>query len=273
MADIIGTGGNDTLLGTNSADTIKGLAGNDSITAKEGDDTLTGGGSKDTFVYNLNDGTDTITDFGGIGKGTNPTAAAIAEVDTLKFQGAGLTARNLQLMQNGSNLEIAFSPYQIFFNEPNSTQVILQNFALENLDNLRKSTGATVDLGNILFDGQTSISDSFDVFNANSTQSTIFKKNTVTFLNDLDNNVSGFDNSDDVINGQGGDDIIDGKSGNDLLRGGTGNDTLIGGVGNDTLFAGAGNKILGSIHDNNLNADYKYFEGDNNLLSGGDGND
>ncbi|MBD0299368.1 MAG: calcium-binding protein, partial [Nitrososphaera sp.] len=270
--DIIGTNGNDTLLGTDSADTIKGLAGNDTITAKEGDDTLIGGGGKDRFVYDfgndiylLNLDIDTITDFGGVGKGTNPTAAVTAEVDTLKFQGAGFTAENMLLIQNGSNLEITF-------NSMNFTNVILQNFALENLDNLSKSTGATVDLGNIEFDKQTTVSDSFDVFNANSTQSTIFNKNTVTFLNDLDNNVSGFDNSDDVINGQAGDDIIDGKSGNDLLRGGVGNDTLIGDAGNDTLVAGTTYNTFpyGGFRDDNLNVNYS--EGDN-LLAGGDGND
>jgi Ca2+-binding RTX toxin-like protein len=75
MANIIGTNGNDTLLGTNSADTINGKAANDIITANQGNDTLTGGGGKDKFVYNFDanfgftDGTDTITDFGGVGKG------------------------------------------------------------------------------------------------------------------------------------------------------------------------------------------------------------
>jgi hypothetical protein len=34
------------------------------------------------------------------------------------------------------------------------------------------------------------------------------------FSNDLNNNIAGFDNSDDVINGQGGNDIINGLSGN-----------------------------------------------------------
>ncbi|WP_442937591.1 calcium-binding protein [Nostoc sp.] len=162
-----------------------------------------------------------------------------------------------------------------------------------------------------MFNGQTSITDSFDVFNANSTQSTIFNKNTVTFLNDLNNNVNGFDNSDDVINGQGGDDIIDGKSGNDLLRAGAGNNTLIGGAGDDTLSAngydssgdnlffggdgndslensgsgsstlngGAGDDILISGYSNILiggagddTLNADYSSGDN-LLSGGDGND
>ncbi|MEH2417704.1 MAG: calcium-binding protein [Nostoc sp.] len=255
MANIIGTNGNDTLLGSNSADTIKGLAGNDTITANKSNDILSGGSGKDTFVYNLGDGTDTVNDFGGIGKGTNPTAAVIAEVDTIKFLGAGFTPRNLLLTQNGSNLEITFEG-------ATGAKIILQNFALENLDNLSKSTGATVNLGNILFDGQTSITDSFDVFNANSTQSTIFNLNTVTFLNDLDNNVNGFDDSNDVINGQGGNDKIDGKSGNDLLRGGAGNDTLIGGTGNNTLNGGIG--------DDDLSANSSTG---NNLLSGDDGND
>ncbi|MDZ8259819.1 calcium-binding protein [Nostoc sp. ChiQUE01b] len=293
MANIVGTNGNDTLVGSDLADTINGLTGGDRITGNQDNDTLTGGGGQDKFVYNLGDGTDAIADFGGVGIGKNPTSTVIAEVDTLIFQGAGLTARNLLLTQNGSNLEIGFE-------EVANTKVILQNFTLENLNNLRKSTGASVDLGNILFDGQTNIQDSFDVFNANSTQSTIFNKNTVTFLNDLNNNVSGFDNSDDVINGQGGDDYIDGKSGNDLLRGGDGNNTLNGGTGDDylnvdlskganLLFGGDGNDTISAsgnpysyidfLGNNTLNGgagdDYLYapYLRGNNLLSGGDGND
>jgi Ca2+-binding RTX toxin-like protein len=289
MAIINGTNANDTLNGTISDDLINGFAGDDQLYGNGGYDTLdggtgndylnvsdgnstlnggagndtlytkvvnygsnlttglTGGGGKDKFVFersNFGGGTLTITDFNGIGKGSNPSAAVIAELDTLQFTAIDfsppLTARNLQLTQNGDNTEITFERTLDF-------KVVLQNFALENLDNLAQT-------GNILFDGQTSITDSFDVFNANSTQSTIFNKNTVTFLNDLNNNVNGFDNSDDVINGQGGNDIIDGKSGNDLLRGGAGNDTLIGGTGDDILL------------------DYSDLTGDN-LLFGDDGND
>ncbi|MEH2228670.1 MAG: calcium-binding protein [Nostoc sp.] len=303
MADIIGTNGDDTLQGTyNEADTIKGLAGNDTIYPNGDKDTLSGGGGNDKFVSS---GTAIIIDFGGVGKGTNPTAAVIAEVDTLEFQGDGSSAQNLLLTQRGNNLEISFAGDAYitrFFDAP----VILQNFALENLDNLSKSTGATVDLGNILFPGETSTTDSFDVFNANSTQSTIFNLNTVTFLNDLNNNVSGFDNSNDVINGQGGNDLIDGLSGNDTLRGGAGNDSLIGGVGNDILVGGTGNdsstgnhslvggagndSLLGGTGNDYLNVEFSTGDntlnggiGDdtldagatsgNNLLFGGDGND
>lgn len=285
MTNIIGTNGNDTLVGSELADTINGLAGNDIITATNGNDTLTGGGGKDQFKFiDVFNGTDIITDFGGVGKGTNPTAAVIAEVDTLKFEGYDFfRAENLLLTQNGNNLEIAFEGV-------GETIVILENFKLENLEN-QKATGATPAIGNILFNRQTKITDSFNVFDANSTDTKLGIKNTVTFLNDLDNNITALDNSNDVVNGQGGNDKIDGKSGNDLLRGGAGNDTLIGGTGNDTLIGGTGNNsLVGGNGDDVLNAedstgnstlkggagnDYLSVEGStgNNLLSGGDGND
>ncbi|WP_375470882.1 beta strand repeat-containing protein [uncultured Nostoc sp.] len=263
MAIIIGTSGNDTLRGT--SDYFSQY------------DTLTGNGGNDIFFDSASNYINTITDFGGVGKGTNPTAAVIAEVDILSFQNnTGFTAQNLILTQNGNNLEISFQGFDIY-------KFILENFALSNLDNLNLSTGATVDLGNILFSGQTSITDSFDVFNANFTQSTVFKKNTVTFLNELDNNVSGFDNSNDVINGQGGNDIIEGLSGNDILRGGAGNNTLNGGVGDDTLYAdspSSNNRLFGGNGNDSLFTSGRYVAafGDNrslgnNTLNGGIGDD
>ncbi|MBN3922019.1 calcium-binding protein [Nostoc sp. NMS4] len=267
MANIIGTNGNDTLNGNtsfiiDSDDTINGKAGNDTITPNYGNDTLTGGGGKDKFVCFDSGYTDTITDFGGVGKGVTPSAAVIAEVDIIKFQDAGLTAQNLLLTQNGSNLEITFEDSVL------STKVILQNFKLENLDNL-PATSSRPAIGNILFYGQTSIADSFDVFDANSTQTNLFNKNTVTFLNDLDNNITGLDNSNDVVNGQGGNDKIDGKSGNDLLRGGTGNDTLIGGEGDDSLNGGTGNDLLWGGAGN----DTLFGGTENDTLLGGTGDD
>ncbi|MEH2454280.1 MAG: calcium-binding protein [Nostoc sp.] len=224
---------------------------------------------------NLGNATDIITDFSGVGKGSNPSATVIDSLDTLQFTGSDFTAQNLQLTQNGNNLEITFE------DDAHKSKVILQNFKLENLDNL-PATSSRPAIGNILFDGQTNITNSFDVFDANSTQTSLFNRNTVTFLNDLDNNIKGFDNSNDVINGQGGDDIIDGLSGNDLLRGGAGNDTFIGGAGNDTLDGGTGDDSLnasGSTGNNTLNGsvgnDSLSASGStgDNLLSGGDGND
>ncbi|QFS45768.1 beta strand repeat-containing protein [Nostoc sphaeroides] len=260
------------ITGTPDADILVGTFNNNIIEGKAGNDTLTGNGGRDKFIFSTGDGIDTITDFGGVGIGSNPSetviavdtlnpsaaviavdtlnpsvavtaadtlnpsVAVIAEVDTLDFTRLGLTAKNLQLNQNGNNLEVTFE-------DTSNTKIILENFLLENLNNLPASD-TSPGIGNILFDNQRGIVDSFDVFDANSTQTELFNPNTVTFLNDLDNNITGFKGSSDVINGQGGDDIISGNSGNDLLRGGTGNDTLIGGAGDDTLVGGAGNDLL-----------------------------
>ncbi|MBW4615118.1 MAG: hypothetical protein KME21_17960 [Desmonostoc vinosum HA7617-LM4] len=208
------------------------LKNSDMIAAASSNDIITGKGGQKTFVISAGD-RKTISDFGGFGEGSNPSAAVIAEVDTLKFQGADLIARNLLLTQNGDNLEISFENVA-------NTQVTLQNFKLENLEN-RGASSTISAFGNILFNKQTSITNSIDVFDAEATLTSIFRQNLVTFLNDLNNNTTGFNNSADVINGQGGDDTIDGKSGNDLLRGGAGDDILIGGAGNDVLTGGTGN--------------------------------
>ncbi|HYX13087.1 MAG TPA: hypothetical protein VE944_01705 [Nostoc sp.] len=247
------------ITGTPDADILIGTFNNNIIEGKAGNDKLTGNGGRDTFIFSRGDGIDTITDFGGVDIVSNPSTTAIAvdtlnpstaaipvdtlnpstaaiPVDTLDFTRLGLTAKNLQLNQNGNNLELTFE-------NTSNTQIILENFLLEKLNNLPASDVSPA-IGNILFDNQRGIVDSFDVFDANSIQTELFNPNTVTFLNGLNNNITGFKDSGDVINGQGGDDIINGNSGNDLLRGGTGNDTLIGGAGDDTLVGGAGNDVL-----------------------------
>lgn len=186
------------------------------------------GNGKKTFVIRQGD-TTTITNFGRVGAGVNPFAAVLAEVDTLKFEGAGLTAENMRLTQQEKDLLITFSVGDTF------TQVTLKNFDLEDLENLQTSTGASVNIGNILVDGQTQIQDSFDVINANWHPSQVFNPNTVTFLNNLDNETQGLYDSNDLIYGRGG---------NDVLRGGTGDDRLYGEAGNNVLCRDDGNHTL-----------------------------
>ncbi|MBN3869292.1 choice-of-anchor D domain-containing protein [Nostoc sp. JL33] len=221
----------------------------------------------DTFIIRRGDGNYSIAGFSGVGLGSNPPAAVIAKVDTLQFIGTDLTARNLQLTQNGNNLEVSFG-------NVDNTKVTLQNFNLENLDNLAASTTRPA-IGNIVFDGEASVTKSFDVIDANSNQTYISTPNSVTFLNDLDNNISGFYSSNDVINGQGGNDTINGSGGDDLLRGGTGNDLLIGGQGNDTLVGGTGADSF--LYDTNAGfnsaavgvdtiADFNHSQGDKIVL-------
>lgn len=188
---------------------------------------------QNTFELTRGNGTFAIRNFGGVGTGVQPTAVELAEVDTLQFDGDGLTARNLLLTQADSDLVIGFEGIP-------DLAVRLQDFDLEDLDNLRQSTGASDDVGNILFDGQTTLLDSFDVVNADQNPEQVFKSNAITFLNDLDNKTTGLNDSNDVINGQGGKDELTGLSGDDILRGGDGDDILTGGAGLDQFWVTSG---------------------------------
>ena len=192
-----------------------------------------------------------ITNFGGVGTSTFPLQAVIDEVDTLKFVGAGLTAQNMILLQSEDDLIIRFEGVA-------NTEVVLRDFQMENLDNFLRPI-ASIDLANILFNGQDTPQDSFDVFNKSWNQTQVLNRNTVTILNDENNFVFGYYNhaslsfnylslnyvgSNDVINGQGGDDVLLGGDGDDLLRGGSGDDLLSGGEGRNQLTGGEGSDLF-----------------------------
>lgn len=263
--------GNDRLLGQSGDDSLDGGLGNDQLWGGAGDDTLAGSSGYDRFYINRGEGSDTILDFTGVGRGTNPAPYLIPEIDTIVFSGADLIAKNLLLSQTSSDLVITFEDIA-------DTTVTLQNFALENLDNHHTATGASVTVGNILFDGDRTIQDSFDVINAEANPTQVSRPNFVTFLNDRDNRTNGFDNSDDVINGQGGNDILRGLSGNDTLRGGEGNDILLGGFGNDFLNGQWGDDYLdGGEGSDRLRggegSDYLLGSFGNDILAGEAGND
>lgn len=269
---VMGTGIADTIshienvIGTHFADDISGNGNRNEILAGLGSDRLTGGGDQDTFIIYRDDGTDIITDFGGIGRGTRPSPQTYAEVDVLKLVGEGLTARHMILTQAGEDLVITFE------NSLNN-EVILENFELENLENLSTNNYTNSPLGNIWFDGQLQIEDSFDILNADSEQGQVFARDQVTFLNALDNTISGFEDSDDVINAQAGNDTVRGLSGNDLLRGEMGDDVLIGGAGNDTLVGGLGAdqfQLNGPTAGIDIIQDFSEVEGDRLLVSLGE---
>ncbi len=236
---LYGGSGNDDLDGGAGNDLLNGGAGNDILWGNFGSDVLVGGGGQDHFLYVAGDGLDVITDFGGVGTGPIASAEAIAELDQLQFVGAGLTADKLILTETEQGLLLGFESLDPFLAQVDSV-VLLENFALESLDNLPANASTPFVHGNILFDGQSALEDSFDVFNADANLNQVLNLNTVTFLNDLDNQTTGFSQSDDVINGQGGDDSLWGLSGDDILRGGSGDDTLVGGAGLDQLWGGEG---------------------------------
>ena len=226
--------------------------------------TLDASNGTQTLLVKAGQGTVVIENFTGVGRGATPSPDILSEIDTIQFEGSGLIADRLMLDQQGNDVIIRFTDV------PNTT-VILENVEREDLDNLPLiPEGWATPVGNILFDGDRHIIDSFDVFNADSLSGRLFERETVTFLNDLDNEVTGF-NSDDTIHaldghdsvlGYGGDDRILGGQGDDTLIGGQGDDTLLGNEGNDILIGGEGNDILiGGPGDNVLrgNAGHDQF--------------
>ncbi|WP_052348748.1 calcium-binding protein [Leisingera methylohalidivorans] len=60
---LLGGRGNDTLKSGTGDDRLVGSSGHDLLQGQKGDDVLTGERGRDTFVFNRDDGNDTITDF------------------------------------------------------------------------------------------------------------------------------------------------------------------------------------------------------------------
>lgn len=194
-----------------------------------------------TVLPPIQSGKFVIANFGGIGRGIEPSSEVIKQVDTLQFVGAEFTPDNMLLNQQNSDLVITF--------ESNAgLEIVLKNFPLDDLDNLSAATGARLktvnSLGNILFNNHTIIQDGFDVIDFDRVLDHVLRSDTVTFLNELDNSTKGRDNSNDVIDGLQGNDQLFGLGEQDKLRGGDGNDRLDGGAGNDFLLGGNGNDIL-----------------------------
>ncbi|BAM91984.1 putative calcium binding hemolysin protein [Bradyrhizobium oligotrophicum S58] len=87
-------GGTDNVtLGTNAAETIVGSGINDTLEGLRGNDVLQGGGGDDTYIFNADDGQDTIIEAGG--------------TDTLAF-GRGLAASDAFLQAVGNDLYVRF---------------------------------------------------------------------------------------------------------------------------------------------------------------------
>ena len=275
--ELKGDRGQDTLKGGVGNDSLDGGQGNDTLYGNQGDDRLTGGGDQDTFVIRRGDGTNTITDFGGLGAGdtyTVPGSAVINEVDILKFEGDGLTADKLLLRQEGDDLHLSFEGVD-------DVHVVLENTDLDTFET-HLYTGADGDpdiaLGNIIFDGEDTVHNSIDVITSYQHElEIVLNPNVTTFHTDGDNTIQGFDAvenfngiSNDVINAQGGDDSVQGLAGNDILRGGNGNDTLVGGLGRDVLTGGTGADVFrfNSIGEGvDVLTDFGSREGDSLQLS------
>ena len=94
-----GNAGDNVIIGNTGDNALKGYAGNDTLDGGYGDDTLTGGLGADTFLFNLNSGADTITDF------------TTAQHDVLNVHAYNGMAHTIN--QVGADTQIAFGGYVI----------------------------------------------------------------------------------------------------------------------------------------------------------------
>ncbi|NER51937.1 MAG: hypothetical protein F6J92_35910, partial [Symploca sp. SIO1A3] len=126
------------------------------------DNIIDASGGNKTIVVEAGDKV-IITNFTGIGTGTNPSQAILEELDTVQFIGEGLEAKFLQFRQEGEDLVLSFE------GDTSDTSVVLQGVQLEDIDNIPINEANSVFVGNILFNGdEVLVEDSFDVFDAQS---------------------------------------------------------------------------------------------------------
>ncbi|TNF83810.1 hypothetical protein FGE05_06290 [Pseudomonas sp. ICMP22404] len=226
--DIIhGGSGDDTLDGGSGSNQLYGDAGNDDVRVTSnsrdnilaggaGNDTLTGGYFSDTYLFNLGDGQDTISEY-------DP---GYGSTDVLRF-GAGILASDILMRRTGPDL--------IFLHRNGTDQVTLKGLF----------DGATSDT--------TAISQTI-IERVEFADGTFWTWSDMVAQGLSQTGSAGADalvgfNGNDIIHGGDGDDTVDGGAGSNQLFGDAGNDviqvaynsrnnTLAGGAGNDTLKGG-----------------------------------
>jgi len=191
-------GGDDTLNGLAGNDTLYGYGGNDTLNGGTGNDYLNGGSGNDTYLFAKNDGVDTLYDESG--------------TNTFKF--TNLSATDISV----SRIDYNNGYY------PGNTLLLTYSGGQLTVEYYFYSTSNRI--------GQFQFSDG-TVWGWADIKAHISLTGTSG-----DDQLYGYDDSNDTLNGLAGNDTLYGYVGNDTLNGGTGNDTLIGGSGNDTyLFA------------------------------------
>jgi Ca2+-binding RTX toxin-like protein len=251
-----GGDGDDMLIGAiESTDILRGGAGNDTLQLHywtyagtlhggQGNDTLIGGHNGDTYLFNLGDGQDRITDY--------QSYAQAGQTDRVVF-GAGITPGDIQLERSTSDL--------ILRHLNGTDQLTIANWYQSSANHIERFefTDGTVWL-------PTTIDDLLPVW-----------------LGTAGNDVMIGANGDDKIAGGAGNDTLNGGRGTNVLEGGDGDDMLIGatestnilrgGAGGDTLLldywvyastleGGQGNDTLIGGHN-----------GDTYVFNPGDGQD
>ena len=293
--------GDDTLHGSFGDDALYGEIGDDLIVGGRGNDTLDGGDGDDVYLYNRNDGQDTVADLDGS--------------NTLKFNDLNADAVR-SVTRVGDDMVI-------ILDDLNSITVVDQ-FGTSGISTIEFANGETVDTANIVFDvtgvgayvpaagGSTlsNVENQYAMYNqlvtpfvASTALSTSwvtdnYDSNVITdaYERELYNDVqvktwqktAGFfgmrfsmgfydyyerflvgTGADDRIVGSFWDEDIDGEGGNDQLYGNVGGETVLGGTGHDLMYGGSGDDDMSG----QLGYDKMFGGTGNDTMSGGTSND
>jgi Ca2+-binding RTX toxin-like protein len=186
---------------TSGNDIIYGFSDAETFHGGRGDDFIAGGQGNDIFLFTQGEGADSIYETSN--GGTD---------DILKLTGDALTSGNLILTRS------AATSITLGFKGVTDTITLYEQFARSDagVEFFTFGDGLTWDAA---------------------TLKAKYLPQAVTVGND---NIFGFYNTADAINGGLGNDYIYGDGGNDTLAGGDGNDTLAGGLGNDQLNGNGG---------------------------------
>ena len=276
--------GRDTLIGGSGADTLGGGvnsadagfrsaawpntyndpgAGN-VYEGGPGGDILQGTSRADTYIFNLGDGHDTLTEVEVQGQPAN-------QEDVLQF-GTGITPDDILVQRVNADLALAHVngsdsvTVKTWYTSPGSSANQLERVEFANgvsWSNIDLTTWGLTVTGTAL--GET--------------------LNGVGSFNDVLLGLGGADllnggAGHDHLQGGDGDDILKGGAGNDILHGGDNNDTLDGGAGADILLGGDGDDTLGGVYGSAdagyRSAGWPYVYNDplaGNTYEGGKGND
>ena len=191
-----------TLIGSDEDDEIFGYEGNDTFIGGKGDDLLNGGYGDDTYIFNLGDGNDTITE-----------ESSSLSSDKIVF-GEGISADDIRIDRDNYDMILSVG------DNGDSIRII---------DFFDRRWGYDYRIESFIFaDGTEKTKSDYENISLTITGSGIIKD-----YND-------FGNHDSTLIGSDEDDEIFGYEGNDTFIGGKGNDMLYGAEGNDTYIFNLG---------------------------------
>ncbi len=193
-------GGNRNYYTGSGNDNINARGGNHIISAGKGDDIISADIGNDTYIYNLGDGLDKISDSGGDNKILFGPGITLADLSFRKMANQGL-----RIMVGGDE-----------------TQGIIDEMG--KIGKLQFADGSVADVSQL----------PLTFYQTDGSETIKLTDGGVTVYAGAGNDTVEDGAGDDTIYGGAGSDTITVRYGNNTVIGGTGNDTLTGGDGNDT---------------------------------------